>query len=295
MSGQFGGAGTPKLDMNMELKKASLEQATRSSAGINPVTGYFDFSGQFTGKGLSQQDIMSSLTGDGKIVASPGLIHGVDIPALSTNLSNMNSNNALLSLLGTTLSGGQTAYKGGESQLIAKDGMIDFSPFDIELEGAKSNVNLALNLARWDIRSTGRLSLTDHPHAPPIEVSILGNVSNPKVNFKTDRLQKYVGAKIASGMLQQLIGGEGGLEGLFGGAPKTVEGTPPAGASNVPSTPASNPAEKTVPLTPPQEQSGKEGPDAANPAEEFGKRLLQKLFEKDNKTETKEPEKPDTR
>lgn len=271
MSGQFGGAKVPQLEMKMSLKQASLSQATKSSAGIAPISGLFDMSASFASVGVSQYDIMSALSGNGKIVASPGLIHGVDIPALSTQLSKMNSNNALLSLLNTTLSGGETAYKGGESNIVAKDGMINFSPFDVELEGAKSNMTLALNLTQWDIRSQGRLSLNKHPDAPPIEVSVTGNVSNPKVNFKTDRLEKYVGAKIASSMLQQMIGGEGGLEGIFGGQQKPAKKAPDQDSA---AAPTAVPVDKT-----------KTEVEKAKPAEEFGKRLLQKLFEKEKKAD----------
>ena len=152
MSGIFGGVGKPKVEMNMTMKKASLSQATKSSAGIAPVTGFFELSGKFAGEGVSQYDMISSLSGDGIITASPGLISGIDIPALSSKLSAMDSNGAFLDLLGTTLSGGETSYNGGVSNIIAKDGKLQFSPFDIELDGAKSNVKMAVDLVKWDMR-----------------------------------------------------------------------------------------------------------------------------------------------
>ncbi|PCI33476.1 MAG: hypothetical protein COB54_04020 [Alphaproteobacteria bacterium] len=266
MSGSFGGAAKPKMDITMNLKRASLSQATKSSAGIAPVTGFFDLSGKFSGEGVSQYDMVYSLTGNGKIVASPGLITGIDIPALSSQLSDMSSNGAFLKLLGTTLSGGETSYNGGKSTLVAKEGKLQFSPFDVDLDGAKSNVKMAVDLVGWKINSTGRLSLIEHPNAPPIGVSVTGDVSNPQVVYKTDRLKKYVGAKIASNMLQKLVGGEGGLEGIFGDPPK-------------PMAPAVGDAEPAA---------AKKNP---KPVEEFGKRLLQKLFEKE--ADKKEEPKPD--
>ncbi|MCK5424161.1 MAG: AsmA family protein [Emcibacter sp.] len=260
MSGSFGGTAKPKMALAMTLKKASLSQATKSSAGIEPVTGFFDLSCKFSGEGKSQYDIISSLSGNGEIVANPGLINGIDIPALSNQLSDMSSNGAFGNLLGTTLSGGQTSYNGGISTITAKDGQLVFSPFDIELDGAKSNVAMAVDLVKWDIRSNGSLSLYDHPDAPPIGVAVTGDVSRPNVVYNTDRLKKYVGAKIASNMLQKLVGGEGGLEGIFGEKPKEVQPTAPP------------PAEDNSPQSPPQGES--------KPVEEYGQKLLQKLFEK---------------
>ncbi len=265
MSGTFGGAAKPKLEMNITMKKASLSQATKSSAGIAPVTGFFDLSGKFTGEGISQYDMISSLSGHGKITASPGLINGIDVPALSNQLAVMDSNGAFLKLLGTTLSGGETSYNGGVSNIVAKEGKLQFSPFDIELDGAKSNVKMAIDLVKWDMRSDGSLSLLDHPNAPPIAVNISGDVSNPKVAYKTDRLKKYVGAKIASNMLQKLVGGEGGLEDIFGDKPKQDESA------------------VTVPVESESEQT--EPKEEPKPDEDFGKRLLQKLFEEKPKKE----------
>ncbi|VAW03715.1 hypothetical protein MNBD_ALPHA01-1605 [hydrothermal vent metagenome] len=276
LSGIFNSRGKPEMKLNMTLKGGSLAQATTSSAGIAPVAGFFDMSGQFAARGKSQFDMISSLSGQGDIIASPGLVSGIDIPALSRQLSEMGSDGAFMKLLTTTLSGGETPYKGGQSNMVTKDGKIRFSPFDIELDGAKSTVNMAVDLLNWDIRSDGRLALVDHPAAPPIGFSITGDVSNPDVVFKTDRLKKYVGAKIASNMLQKLIGDEGGLEGIFGNQPQKQ----PQNQNNLPKT---------------QENTNK--PEAAQkpaqkPVEEFGKRLLQKLFEKEKKNQQeKQPEK----
>ncbi len=281
MAGIFGGVGKPKMEMTIAMKKASLSQATISSAGIKPVTGFFDMSGKFTGEGLSQYDMISSLFGDGMITASPGLITGIDIPALSSKLSDMNTNGAFLDLLATTLSGGETSYKGGVSNIVAKDGKLQFSPFDIELDGAKSNVKMDIDLVKWDMRSNGSLSLNEHQDAPPIGVVITGDVSKPDVVYKTDRLKKYVGAKIASNMLQKLVGGEGGLEGIFGQQPN--EKDPAAVAA---------PAEsENQPPPPPTEQQQPTPVEQQQPEEDFGKRLLQKLFEK--KPEKKEDINPD--
>ncbi|VAX03761.1 hypothetical protein MNBD_ALPHA03-778 [hydrothermal vent metagenome] len=266
LSGTFGGAGRPKMALNMTLKKASLSAATTSSAGITPVTGFFDMSGQFTGEGMSQYGMMSSLSGTGKVIASAGMVKGIDIPGLSNKLLDMTNDGAFLKLLGGALSGGQTPYKGGQSNFVAKDGKIQFSPFDIELDGAKSNVRMAVDLLTWTIRSDGWLGLVDHPSAPPIGVSVTGDISHPRITYKTDRLKKFVGAKIASNLLQQLIGKEGGLEGIFGSQPKG-DGTSP---------PIAGPDQKPEPQA----------------VEDFGKRMLEKLFEKTSGEKDNKPPKP---
>ncbi|MCF8473144.1 MAG: AsmA family protein [Emcibacter sp.] len=283
MSGIIGGTGTPKMEMAINLKKASLIEATKSSAGIAPIEGFFDLSGKFNGEGISQYDMISALSGGGNIVVSPGSVKGIDIPALSGQLAKMSDNGAFLKLLGTSLSGGKTSYKGGFSNITVKDGNIQFSPFDLALDGAKSNVKMNVDLLNWAIKSNGILSLMDHPDAPSIGVDIVGDVSNPKITYNTDRLKKYVGAKIASNMLQKIIGNEGGLENIFGDKPK--ENLPqqnniltaPKGGNSPPQT-----------ANPPPEDPNKTEQDSTKTPEDFGKRLLQKMFEKTKPVPEKE-------
>jgi len=276
-SGSYENGGTPKMDINIILKQASLSRATKSAAGVAPMTGFFDLSGKFRAAGKSQYDMISSLSGEGRLVAGPGMISGVDIPALGKRLSDMDSNDAFANLLGTVLSGGETSYKGGMSNIVAKDGRIRFSPFDIELDGATSTVKMDLDLLKWTIRSKGQMFLAGHPDAPPVGVVITGNITRPDVIYKTGRLKKYVGAKVASHMLQKLVGGEGSLEGIFGKAP--AKKTPVTATQKKPASAATPAAQQGQPAAKPAQKPAAK----VKPIEEFGQRLLQKLFQNKKK------------
>ncbi len=254
MAGSLGGMDMAELDMNLSLAKASLSQATKVAGGISPATGYFDLDGKFTGKGVSQNALVSSLSGNGNLVASAGMINGIDIPKLSSQLSEMKSAGDFVKLLAVSLGKGKTPYKGGKSTITMKNGLARFSPMDLELEGANTNINLGVNLFQWKLDMDGRLSLIGHPDAPPLGLSATGAINNPNLKFETSRIKEYVAAKIASSMLQNMIGGNEGLKGIFG-APKAPEGTTPTGEA-----PA---GEQTKPKP-----------------EDLGKKLLEKLFKK---------------
>jgi len=283
LEGSLGGKDKPNMDVDITLKKASLSQATKSSTGIAPISGNFDLSGHFSGTGASQFDMMSSLEGSGKILAGAGLINGIDIPALSSKLDDMNDKNAFLRLLNAALSGGHTSYKGGVSTIVAKNGKIHFSPFDVELDGATSMVNMDVSLVDWTILTQGNLSFIDHPNAPPIDVTVSGDLSNPHVAYKTDRLKKYVGAKIASNLLQQFIGKEGGLQDIFGDQKKNpAVADPKPAVINPKGEPAEvSPATNQAPKIDQAPKTEEKAPVKVDPAEEFGKRLLEKLLKKD--------------
>ncbi|WP_321397853.1 AsmA family protein [Emcibacter sp.] len=263
MAGTLGGMNMAELDVDLSLTKASLAQATKVAGGISPVTGYFDLDGKFTGKGVSQNALISSLAGNGNLTASAGMINGLDIPKLSSQLSEMKSATDFVKLLGVSLVRGQTPYKGGKSTITMKNGMARFSPMDLELEGANTAINLGVNLFQWKLDMDGQLALADHPDAPPLGLNATGAINNPSLKFQTSKIKEYVASKIASSMLQNMIGGNEGLQGIFG-APATQGGA---------STPEEAPAGEEQNVTP----------------ENLGKKLLEKLFQQPEEKKTETP------
>ncbi|MBT6031313.1 MAG: AsmA family protein, partial [Kordiimonadaceae bacterium] len=280
VAGSFSSFG--ELDMDMSLKNAAIMEATTSVAGINPITGYFDMTKKFTGKGTSQDALISSLSGTGQITATPGIIKGINIPELSERLKGLNNQNGLLGLLSSTLSGGQTQYQGGASSITTKDGFIQLSPLDVQMQGAQSAVNLGISLANWKMNLDGDMSLIDHPDAPSIGISALGDLHEPDIKYNTKQLEGFITAKIASNLLQNMVDGNGGLGTLFGGAPATPDGT-----ASAPQTAPLNPLERIfIPPaaeqpTAPEEPAAEEAPAAEQQqetVEELGAKLLNRLF-----------------
>ncbi len=291
VAGTFSSQGD--LDMNMSLANATLTDATNSFAGISPVSGTFDMDQKFTGKGMSQHELISSLSGDGTVTASPGIIHGIDIPEISERLEGLSNQTGLLNLLTSALNGGQTPYDGGSSMITTSNGNIKLTPFDVKMLGAESAVDMGINLAQWQMNLSGDMSLVDHPDAPPIGISVLGDLHDPEIAFNTSQLEGYVGEKIAASLLQNMVEGTGGIGDLFGGIP----GAPGAQGGTMPPDGEPAPEQGTVttrplddifgppPAQPPEpaaeEPTPAEETEQAEPesVEELGTRLLERLFQ----------------
>jgi len=284
LAGRLSGTSEARMALDISLSKASLAKATKAAGGIMPLSGYLDLNGTFSGEGISQHAIMSSLTGGGKVVASPGLIHGIDIPMISKKLSDVKTSQNFLQVLGTALGGGQTPYKGGTSTITVKNGLINFSPLDLELEGATSAITMGINLFRWEMDLDGRFSLTDHPSAPPIGLKVNGPIHKPVVKYQTQEIQRFVASRIASNMLQNMVGGNETLKGIFGIKEGTKEGTENGGAVSPP--PAEPQSESESPEVAPREEGAPQKP------EDFGKRLLEKLFKKPAQDQNAAPDTP---
>lgn len=294
VAGSFNSTGDLKMDL--ALSGATLAEATSTFAGISPVSGSFDMNQSITGKGISQSALISSLNGDGEVVASPGAISGLDIPRLSEQLNDLSSNNGFLRLLTATLSGGETPYQGGNSIITMKNGFIELSPFDIKMLGADSAVNMAINLAEWNLNVSGDMALSEHPDAPPIGLNIVGDLHNPQIKYNTKALEGFIGQKIAASLLQNMVEGNGGLGNIFGGQPAAPSGTggtapqtPPAGGTaqmpNVEQEPLNDPqspleafVEPELEESEPQEAAEEE--QRPESVEELGTKLLERLFNK---------------
>lgn len=292
VAGTFSSHG--ELDMDMSLKNATIADATSSFAGISPVSGYFDMEQKFTGSGTSQHDLISSLSGTGAVTASPGTIHGIDIPALSERLDGLSNQTGLLNLLTSALSGGQTPYDGGSSIVTTTNGFIKLSPFDVNMLGAQSALDMGVNLAQWQMNLSGDMSLVDHPDAPPIGISVLGDLHDPEIAYNTSQLEGYVGEKIAASLLQNMVDGNGGIGDIFGGFPgmtpetgtgTATDGEPAPQQGEVTTTPLDDfstpppPAQESEPA--PEQLPAEEAQDNSQPesVEELGSRLLERLFQ----------------
>ena len=278
VAGTFSSAGD--LNMDMGLTGATLAEATSTFAGISPVSGTFDMNQNFTGKGVSQNALISSLSGTGEVVATPGAINGIDIASLSEQLNGLQNKNGLFGLLAATLSGGETPYQGGKSIVTMKDGFIEMSPFDIQMLGADSAINMGINLADWKMNLMGDMSLSDHPDAPAIGLSVAGDLHNPEVNYNTKALEGYIGEKIAASLLQNMVEGNGWLGAIFGGIPNQ-DGT--VGVEPVPTTDASVLGAEKEPvqefIEPVTAEPAAEPEKKPETVEELGVKLLERLFQ----------------
>ncbi len=204
------------LNIDMSLKNAKIIDTMNAFAGIKPITGYFDIKQKIMGKGNDQETIISSLSGTGELITSLGNINGINIPELSKGIDTLDKKNDILSLLNNSLSDGQTGYDGATTNYTIKNGIIQFVPFNINMRGGLSDINLNINLAQWNVDLAGDISLSEHPGSPSIDFKIFGALDNPKTTYDTKKLQFFMDQKIAASLLQNMIEGNGGVGDLFG-------------------------------------------------------------------------------
>ncbi len=221
----------PALALDVSISNASLEQALKQMAGINPATTSFSLKGSFKAAGKSQFDMISSLSGGATLTTSPGIVHGINLPKLSRNISDAKGLDGFIKAMGSALSGGDTAFKAFDAKIAADKGVIRLADTRVNLDAGLAQLAATVNLPQWRIDSGGKMMLSDHPKAPPIGVNVAGLVDNPKISYDTRPLQKFVGAELARLLLQNAVGQGGGLDQLLNGGSNSAVKTEPDDAT----------------------------------------------------------------
>ncbi|MFZ5609540.1 MAG: AsmA family protein [Pseudomonadota bacterium] len=275
---------TPQYAFSMDLDGASLAQATQALAAMAPMTGTMAFTGRFEGKGLTQKALVASLGGGGRLTVKDGVIRRVDMARINQKLGQLETINDFLRLMGAALGGGETAYRTMAVDFSVKDGVARTANMVSDIDGgADVTLDARLDLPAWAVDAKGGFRLRDHVQAPPIGVTMKGNLSGPEIAYQTKALQQYMATRLGAAVLKGVVRGEGvGLKDLLSGG--KTPGTSPSSPASEPATPP--PSQPTADA--PSSQASPP-PAPKKPEEEIRDLLLEGLFAKKKKPPAEPP------
>jgi uncharacterized protein involved in outer membrane biogenesis len=265
----------PRGKMVLTIEDASLKQALDASAAISPATGSLYLRSDIDFSGISQFDAISSLQGNVELWAQNGVIKAIDIDRISRRLARLNRLPDFISLLGSSLSGGETPFGNIRTNFTGERGLFSARSITADIEGADVEGRMNIDLPKWLMTGTGAITFNDVElpalapptkevvdpqgqvqieqlaappvrEVPPIGVDISGDIDNPTINYRTDRLRRFMAERFASSLLNNIIGGEGGLAGIFGRPQNTQPNTQPQATQ--PTEPA--PQDDNTPVNP---------------------------------------------
>lgn len=194
-----------RLGVSLTLDGANIEQALRTSAGLDRVTGRFDMRGEFTTTGQSQFDLVNNLDGNLSFAAQDGVVRGLDLPSLSDRLGNLNQALDFADLLFRTFEGGETRYTAFQGSFQVEDGVARSTDLSAALDAAAGTGTAIVDLPRWrlDMRTVARL--TDHPESPDVGLDLNGSLDNPQRNIRTQALEQYLTQRVGTTLIRKLL------------------------------------------------------------------------------------------
>ncbi len=208
----------PVMNLGIGLTGADLRRTLMDAAGIDAVTGLVGLDGKFASAGHSQRDMISQLSGGLSFAAENGVANGVDLKTLSDRLKTLDRTADFLSLIQSTMSGGQTRYTRLGGNFTVENGVARSDDIAAEMEAGAGAGRAVIDLPRWHMDMTGSFRLTEHPKAPPIGLTLRGPLDNPQRDIKSRDLENYIAQRVGGTVVRKLIGKKAkGLEALLPG------------------------------------------------------------------------------
>ena len=241
----------PAVALALKVTGGNLQKALMEAAGLDAATGTVRLEGKFTTRGHSQRDMVSRLAGSALFASESGIVKGVDLKRLSANLSQLDRTRDFLSLLQTSMSGGQTNYSRLGGSFRIDNGVAYSTDLRADMEAGEGTGRATIDLPRWVLDMTTSFRLTEHPNAPPVGLVLRGPLDNPQRTIKSREMENYVASRVGKTLVRKLLGDKvKGLDVLLpsgGGSGNT-------GPAPLPQPPGSEPSGSEPPAQPVQQQ-----------------------------------------
>jgi len=272
----------PTVDMNISLNGADIQQTLVTAAGVDVVTGLAAFNGQFRAFGHSQKAMVSQLSGRADFSAQNGIVTGIDLQKLSDRLKRLDRTMDFLSLINTTMKGGQTAYSRLGGTFAVQNGVARSNDLSATMQAGSGAGRAVIDLPRWLIDMTGEFRLTEHPQAPPVGLELRGPLDAPQRDIKSSRLEGFVAQRVGGTVIRKFLGKKkGGLGKLgdliTGGGSSQSQQPAPQPAPQQPA-PQQQPSAQTAPGSPPPPTPLLPQQPAQQPQQQPGKVKPEDLF-----------------
>jgi uncharacterized protein involved in outer membrane biogenesis len=207
------------------------------------VTGLFNMTGQVSTTGQSQFDLVRNLNGTLSFAARDGELRGLDLPALSARLGELNRGLDFADLLLRAFEGGSTDYQSFSGSFQIENGVARSNDLTASLDAAAGTGTAVIDLPRWRLEMSTRARLTDHPKSPDIGLDLTGPIDNPQRNVRTQALEQYIAERVGTTLIRKFLKDDDS-------APTTNEpAASPSQDGRIPSLPGQTQEQETAPAS----------------------------------------------
>ena len=182
---------TPRLGLELDLSNADLAAALVGAAGIDVASGRFDLAGRFTALGRSQEEMISTLAGEGLVSARRGSVAGIDLGAVDRVLGFPGAVPDK-GLLAAALVGGATGFESAGASFGVAAGVVVATDARADLAAAGATARARVDLPRWRLDLESRFRLTGHAEAPSLGLDLRGPIDAPRRELRSRELERFL-------------------------------------------------------------------------------------------------------
>ncbi len=206
-SGRLDALAVPAAEMALKIDNADIRAAALAVANKGQVSGILDYETSLSTRGVSEYDMISTLNGGGKIRMHDGSVKGIDLPAVSDQLKQLDGALDFLKLAKRAMNGGATPIDELTGTYTITDGILRSDDLALKSKTATGKTTVTVNLPVQELDASSRFWLAEHPNSPPIGVRHVGPLANPRTVLDIEKLQAYVLQRVVQrGILRQFGG-----------------------------------------------------------------------------------------
>ncbi len=188
-----------------KLADVSLESFVSSFSGSQLIKarGSVNLDANVQTAGISPAALIFGLKGKGTSTGKDLVFDGFDLARVSRTLIQPSSSlkENVVSLLDSSMAGGQTAFSTLDGSFTITEGVINFDKLLLTGDAATVNTTGNVNLPLWTVDLENSIKLAEPADAPALKTSFRGPLDNPGKTFGRSALDSYVGNQ-----LQKAIG-----------------------------------------------------------------------------------------
>ena len=192
----------PALQLALGVQDADLEKVSAMMFNTPFATGALDVTLQMEGRGRSLLGLISSLSGRGAVQADGGVIKGFDLALYSNGLDKIEKIEELVALDAQAFAGGATAYTKAVGVLDVKDGVVRLAAPEFVVPGARTQLDAFLDLPRQSLDTKLSVALDKPKNAPSFQITVTGEIDQPKRRYNTLALQEFVGSRLLAASVE---------------------------------------------------------------------------------------------
>ncbi len=205
MQSRLVAAKVPTLSSSISVVNADIKQALFTAGDIDVADGRLQFTLNTATSGRSSLEMISALSGKGVMKVSEGVVEGFNLTAVSERLKNLDNAMGFLTLLQSSMSGGQTRFSRLDGTFNIAKGVVRTDDILLVAHAGEGRATGVIDLPRWVLDIKANFFLTEHPKAPPFGMHLSGSIDQPKRVFDIERMQAYLLQRGVGSLLRKAI------------------------------------------------------------------------------------------
>lgn len=216
------------LLLKVDLKQADLKNMRPGEGDIKLTGGLVSVHCDLSSTGSSQFQYVKNLSGTLTIHGKDGVVQGFDLQKVSQKIEQTKNPKDFLSLLSFSFKGGETRFSTLEGDVVVERGVGKIRKLKIIAPEAVADVTGKVNLPNYNLNVEGVVRFVKSPKFPPFSVRLYGPLDNPRRDFMTDELQKYMLQNVFGKVIENIFINKAKPKDLLKGLLDGGEGVAPA-------------------------------------------------------------------